>query len=94
MTLFENTIQAFNHKDFDLLQRIPREDFIFVRKFSMSSREEHLANLKERLLTTSMHKRHQCFYEDDNVLAMRYPDIDDNSVSYFTSNVSIKHEGL
>ena len=33
-------------------------------------------------------------HEDDNVLVMRKSDIDDNGIAYFTSNVSIKHEGL
>ena len=94
MTLFENTVQAFKHKDFDLLQRIHREDFMFVRKFSISSKEEHLANRKRRLPTTSLHKRHQCVYANDNMLAMRYPGIDENGVSDFTSNVSMKQEGL
>ena len=43
MTLFENTVQAFKHKDFDLLQRIHREDFMFVRKFSISSKRGALS---------------------------------------------------
>ena len=94
MTLFEKTIRAFENQDFDLLKSIHHEDFMFVREFSMSSREEHLAKLKERLPTSTLHKRVQCVHEDDNVLVMRYPDIDDNGRAYFTSNVSIKHEGL
>ena len=94
MTLFEQTIRAFENQDFELLKSIHHEDFMFVREFSMSSREDHLTNLKERLPTATLHKRVLCVYEDNNVLVMRYPDIDDNGVSYFTSNVSIKHEGL
>ena len=82
------------HQDFDLLKSIHHEDFMFVREFSMSSREEHLAKLKERLPTSTLHKRVQCVHEDDNVLVMRKSDIDDNGIAYFTSNVSIKHEGL
>jgi hypothetical protein len=35
-----------------------------------------------------------CLTGPDNGLVMRYPDIDDNGVAFFTSNVSIKHEGL
>ena len=94
MTLFEKTIRAFENQDFDLLKSIHHEDFMFVREFSMSSREEHLAKLKERLPTSTLHKRVQCVHEDDNVLVMRKSDIDDNGIAYFTSNVSIKHEGL
>ena len=33
-------------------------------------------------------------HDDDNVLVMRKSDIYDNGIAYFTSNVSIKHEGL
>jgi len=94
MTLFEKTIRAFENQDFELLKSIHHEDFMFVREFSMSSREDHLTNLKERLPTSTLHERVQCVHEDDNVLVMRYPDIDDNGIAYFTSNVSIKHEGL
>ena len=95
MTLFEKTIRAFENQDFDLLKSIHHEDFMFVREVSMSSREEHLAKLKERLpISTLWHKRVQCVHEDDNVLVMHKSDIDDNGIAYFTSNVSIKHEGL
>jgi hypothetical protein len=46
-----------------------------------------LTNLKERLPTSTLHERVQCVHEDDNVLVMRYPDIDDHGIAYFTSNV-------
>ena len=100
MTLFEKTIQAFKNKDFELLQRIHHEDIMFVREFSMSSRDEHLAylaylaSIAERLPNANWQDQAQCFHEDDFVLIMRYPETDDKGVSYFTSNVSIKHEGL
>ena len=94
MTLFEKTIQAFKNKDFELLQRIHHEDFMFVREFSMSSRDEHLASIAELLPNANWQDHAQCVHEDDFVLIMRYPETDEKSVSYFTSNVSIKHEGL
>ena len=46
MTLFEQTIQAFENQDYDLAERIHHEEFMFVREYSMSSREEHLANIQ------------------------------------------------
>ena len=94
MTLFEKTIQAFKNKDFELLQRLHHEDFMFVREFSMSSRDEHLASIAEWLPNANWQDQAQCVHEDDFVLIMRYPETDDKSVSYFISNVSIKHEGL
>ena len=94
MTLFEKTIEAFKNKDFELLQRIHHEDFMFVREFSMSSRDEHLASIAEWLPNSNWQDHAQCIHEDDFVLIMRYPETDDKGVSYLTSNVSIKHEDL
>ena len=97
MTLFEKTIQALKNKDFELLQRIHHEDIMFVREFSMYSRDEHLAylaSIAERLPNANWQDHAQCVHEDDFVLIMRYPETHDKSVSYFTSNVSIKHEGV
>ena len=94
MTLFEKTIQALKNKDFELLQRIHHEDFMFVREFSMSSRDEHLASIAEWLPNANWQDHAQCIHEDDFVLIMRYPKTDDKGVSYLTSSVSIKHEDL
>ena len=60
MTLFEKTIQAFKNKDFELLQRIHHEDFMFVREFSMSSRDEHLASIAEWLPNANWQDHAQC----------------------------------
>ena len=92
--LFAKTIRAFENQDFELFQSIHHEDLMCVGEYSMSSREEHLANIKEWFADAAWHKRVECVHEDENVLVMHYPDIDDKGVSYFTSNVSIKHEGL
>ena len=65
MTLFEQTIQAFENQDYDLAERIHHEEFMFVREYSMSSREEHLANIQEWFADSTWHKRVECVHEDD-----------------------------
>jgi hypothetical protein len=73
MTLFEKTITAFKNKDIVTFEDIHHEDFIFVRESNMSSREEHLANIKEWLAddTDTWQLRVKCVHEDDYVSVMR-----------------------
>ena len=71
ITLFEKTIRAFENQDFDLLKSIHHEDFMFVREFSMYSRDEHLASIAEWLPNANWHDHAQCVHEDDFVLIMR-----------------------
>ena len=94
MTLFEQTIQAFENQDYDLAERIHHEEFMFVREYSMSSREEHLANIQEWFADSTWHKRVECVHEDDFVLVMRASEIDDSGRPFVSNNVSIKQNGL
>ena len=77
MTLFKKTITAFKNKDIVTFEDIHHEDFIFVRESNMSSREEHLANIKEWLAddTDTWHLRVKCIHEDDFVSVMRSPKV-------------------
>ena len=72
------------------------EDFMFVREFSMSSREEHLDKIKEVLTdgTNTWHLRVECIHEDDHVLVMRSTKVDRDGSEIITNNVSIKKGGL
>tara|TARA_B100001173_G_scaffold270611_1_gene248123 strand:+ start:661 stop:978 length:318 start_codon:yes stop_codon:yes gene_type:complete len=96
MTLFEKTTNAFKNKEFVTFEDIHHEDFMFVREFSMSSREEHLANIKEWLAddTDTWHLRVQCIHEDDHVLVMRSSKVDGDGSEVISNNVSIKKDGL
>ena len=94
MTLFEKTIQAFENKDIALFEEIHREDFMFVKEFSMYSREEHLTNIKEWLVSTDWHCKVQCIHEDEFVLVMRASEVDDNGTQFISNNISIKENGL
>ena len=96
MTLFERTITAFKNNDFATFEEIHHEDFMFVREFSMSSREEHLDKIKEVLTdgTNTWHLRVECIHEDDHVLVMRSTKVDRDGLEIITNNVSIKKGGL
>jgi len=94
MTLFEQTIQTFENQDYDCAKRIHHEEFMFVREYSMSSREEHLANIQEWFAGSTSHKRVECVHEDDFVLVMRASEIDDSGRQFVSNNMSIKQNGL
>ena len=96
MTLFEKTITAFKNKDIVIFEDIHHEDFMFVQQFSMSSREEHLANINEWLAddTETWHDRVKCIHEDEYVLIMRSSKVDSSGAEIITNNVSIKKDGL
>ena len=94
MTLFEKTIQAFENKDIALFEEIHHEDFMFVKEFSMYSREEHLTNIKEWLVSTDWHCKVQCIHEDEFVLVMRASEVDENGTQFISNNISIKENGL
>ncbi len=96
MTLFEKTITAFHNKDIAVFEDMHHEDFMFVRQFSMSSREEHLANIKLWLedANENWHLRVKCIHEDDYVLVMRSAKVDSSGAEIIINNVSIKKNGL
>ena len=60
----------------------------------MSFRDEHLASVAEWLPNANWQDHAQCVHKGYFALIMRYPETDHKGVSYFTSNVSIKREGL
>ena len=88
-SIFEKTKDIFRNKDIGLASELHHEDFIFVRETSMTTREEHLADLQEFFQNTNWHEIATLLYEDRNILVCRYP----NEDGKFLYNVSLLKDG-